>query len=118
MAVTAGVAHPKQQKDEPALRFDAGKPRFELLPTDALEEVAKVYTWGATKYSDDNWTKGMAWRRCLGSLLRHAFAWAAGEDCDKESGLHHMAHCAWNAITLVSYAKRGVGVDDRCKENP
>ena len=105
----------EQQRQEPALRYDGGKPRYDLLPTDALEEVAKVYAWGAAKYEVDNWTKGMAWRRCLGSLLRHAFAWSAGEDRDKESGLHHMAHCAWNALALISYAKRRVGKDDRVK---
>src|SRR5665213_4534320 len=32
------------QKDEPALRYDAGKPRYDLLPADGLEELVQVYT--------------------------------------------------------------------------
>jgi hypothetical protein len=104
-----------QQKDEPALRYDAGKPRFDLVPPDALEELAAVYAFGATKYAEDNWTKGMAWRRCVGSALRHIFAWASGEQNDRESGRHHLAHAAWNLFTLVAYEKRGLGNDDRVK---
>jgi len=105
----------KELRDEPAKRFDSGKPRFELIPSDALGELAMVYTKGAEKYAEHNWCKGMSWSRCLGSLLRHTFAWAVGEDLDKETGLHHMAHAAWNCLTLVAYAKRTVGNDDRLK---
>lgn len=104
-----------QQKIEGALRDDGGKARFDLLPADALEELARVYAQGAKKYAPDNWALGMSWRRCLGSLLRHAFKWSSGEDIDKESGCHHAAHIAWNALTLVAYARRGVGTDDRYK---
>jgi len=104
-----------QQKSEPALRYDAGKPRFELIPPDALVEVAKVYTMGAEKYDVDNWVKGMSWRRVVGSMLRHTMSWLGGEDVDKESGVAHMAHVAWGALTLISYGKRGVGADDRVK---
>jgi len=112
----------KQQKNEPALRYDAGKPRFDLLPSDALEEIAAVFAHGAEKYGDSNWLNGgMSWRRCLGSLLRHVFAWAAGRDLDDGpggSGLPHMAHAAVNCIFLLTYAKRKLGTDDRLKEKP
>jgi hypothetical protein len=90
------------------------------LPTSATLRRAKFAATGSavevTVLGDDNWVKGMAWRRCLGSLLRHTFAWAAGEDFDKESGLHHMAHVARGALTLIAYHKRKVGTDDRIKE--
>ncbi len=33
------------------VRFDDGKPRMDLLPGDALIEIAKVFSWGAKKYS-------------------------------------------------------------------
>jgi hypothetical protein len=109
------IAEVAQQKDEPALRYDAGKPRFDLIPVDALIELATVYEFGARKYAEDNWTKGMAWRRCVGSCLRHVFAWAGGERNDPESGRHHLAHAAWNLFTLIAYEKRGLGTDDRLK---
>jgi len=35
-------------------------------------------------------------------MLRHWEAWFTSmEDKDPKSGLHHMAHCAWNAIVLL-----------------
>jgi len=112
---SSGLVDIKQQKNEPARRYDAGKPRFELIPPDALIEVAKVYEMGAEKYDADNWVKGMSWRRVVGSMLRHTMSWLGGEDVDKESGVAHMAHVAWGALTLIAYGKRGVGVDDRVK---
>ena len=105
----------KQQKDEPGLRYDSGKLRYDLLPVDSLEELVKVYTIGAAKYADRNWEKGMSWGRCFGSLLRHAFAFWRGEVFDQETKCHHMAHVAWNALTLVSFTMRGIGTDDRDK---
>lgn len=108
----------KQQKAEPALRYDSQKLRMDLIPPDALADLSAVYTFGAKKYADRNWEKGMSWGRVVGSLLRHTFAWMAGESYDKESGLHHMAHVAWNAFTLLSYHNRDIGNDDRGEPCP
>lgn len=101
------------QKNEPALRYDAGKLRYDLLPHDGLEELVRVYTVGAAKYADRNWEKGMSWSRCLGSLMRHTWKFWSGETHDPETGCHHMAMAAWNAIALCVYDKRKVGTDDR-----
>ena len=98
-----------------AVKFDTGKPRMELIPPDAMIEIAKVFTMGADKYEARNWEKGTKWGRANGALLRHLMAWMGGEDKDPESGLWHMAHIAWNAICLLAYQIRGVGVDDRFK---
>lgn len=97
-----------------ARRDNAGKPRFDLLPPDGLTALAEVYTAGAEKYGDRNWEQGLFWGQgCFASLMRHANAWAAGEDRDPETGKHHMAHVAWNAIALVVFHLRGIGIDDR-----
>ena len=96
-----------------AKKFDAGKPRMDLLPFESLEEVAKVYTMGAVKYGDHNWRKGMQWSRVFAAILRHLFAYWMGEDVDKESGLSHVAHACWGCLTLISYAKTNTGTDDR-----
>jgi hypothetical protein len=101
------------RKEEAALRYDSGKPRYDLIPGDALDDLAKLYDYGAQKYAERNWEKGMSWSRCFGSLMRHAWAFWRGEDIDPESGIHHMTHAAWNCIALVSYSKRKVGLDDR-----
>lgn len=94
-------------------RFNAGKLRYDLIPPDALADVARVYTYGANKYEPRNWEKGLSWSDTLASLERHVQAFKAGEDRDAESGLPHMAHVAWNALTLLAFASRGTGTDDR-----
>lgn len=106
-----------EQKSEAGLRFDAGKSRWDLVPPE-IGELVDVYTFGATKYAARNWELGMSWGRVFGSLLRHAWAFWRGEDIDRETGMHHMAHCAWNAIALLTYSRRGIGLDDRVKLGP
>jgi hypothetical protein len=58
---------------------DQDKTRWDLLPPDALEEIAKVLTFGANKYNDRNWEKGMKWHRPFGALMRHMWAWWRGQ---------------------------------------
>lgn len=84
-------------------KYDSGKVRLELLPLDAVLEIGKVLTHGASKYSDNNWVKGMSWRRVLGSTLRHLFAWSLGESMDKESGLSHFAR--WLQHPVSNYVR-------------
>jgi hypothetical protein len=89
--------------------------RFDLIPFEALTEVARVYGFGATKYADDNWRKGYAWRLSLGAMLRHIAAWAMGYPTDPESKLPHLAHAAWHCLTLLTFEAHGLGTDDRAK---
>lgn len=96
-----------------AFRADSGKHRMELLSSTAMVEWAKVMTFGATKYSDDNWRKGMKWRRVIGSLSRHLAAYNAGQTLDPETGLSHMAHVMANASMLLEYEKTLQTFDDR-----
>lgn len=102
----------EENKDK-ALRYDSGKPRHDLIPAFAVNELAKVYEMGAKKYADNNWRKGMKWSRVLGSLKRHLNAVERGEDFDEESKLYHAAHVVWNAITLLEYYKIYPQGDDR-----
>lgn len=94
------------------MRFDGDKVRWDLLPFDALEQVAMVATYGAKKYAPKNWELGMSWSRMFGSIMRHLAARMRGEIMDPESGLPHLAHAAWNAMALLSYELRGVGKND------
>jgi hypothetical protein len=87
------------------LKFDDGKPRWELLPFDAVGAVVDVLTFGAKKYAPNSWRALENGReRYTGALLRHLVAWNAGEQIDPESGLHHLAHVACNALFLVAIA--------------
>lgn len=106
-----------KQFDTGAVRSDdRGKTRWDLMPWGALDSVARVYTWGATKYADRNWEKGIPASRMFASAMRHLIAWMAAEDKDPESNLPHLAHAAWNVLGILEFTLRGrFDVDDRIK---
>ena len=96
-------------------KFDSDKLRYDLLPPELLEEVARVLTFGAEKYSARNWELGMKWSRPFGAMMRHMWAWWGGEDKDPETGYSHLSHAACCIAFLVSYERRNAGEDDRPK---
>lgn len=81
---------------EQAIKHDQNKIRMDLLPPNALEEIAKVLTHGAKKYEDWNYLKGngLDLNRLYGACLRHLNSWHKGEENDKESSYSHIAHAA------------------------
>lgn len=97
------------------LKFDNSKPRYDLIPPEIEEAVAKVLTFGASKYGDRNWEMGMSWGRVYAAMRRHMAAWWAGEDKDAETGMPHTWHAACCIAFLISYQARGIGTDDRHK---
>lgn len=99
--------------DNQATKFDQQKPRLDLLSFPALEEIANVMAFGAQKYGEHNWRKGMKWSRLIAGALRHLFTWASGEDKDPESGLSHLAHLGCCVMFLLEYERFQMGEDDR-----
>ena len=97
------------------VKYDAGKPRMDLVSPYALEEMAKVMTIGAKKYGDHNWRKGLLWSRVFGALLRHGYAYWRGENTDPETGLSHLAHVMCCAMFLLEYSQTHIELDDRYK---
>lgn len=74
-------------------KYDGEKPKAYLLPPKALIEVAKVLTFGANKYDENNWKKlDNLQNRYTGAALRHILAHMDGEELDDETGLDHIAH--------------------------
>ena len=75
------------------VKYDGEKPKMHLLPPKAINEVAKVLTFGARKYDEENWRKLEDLQsRYSSGALRHIFAHLDSEDLDLESGLSHLAH--------------------------
>lgn len=92
---------------------DAGKNRMGLLPPFALERIGEVMTFGAEKYEDWNWSKGMLWSRAYDALQRHLNAWQQRKESDPETGkshLHHAGACIMMLIELEEFHKE---LDDR-----
>lgn len=107
---------------EKALRFNTGKLRVGLIPWQFIEELTKVFTRGAVKYTAWNWTKSLntddhdafvADRQ--ESMLRHLLDVQKGELYDPEvvPGAEHLrvthyGAIAWNALVCMWYETQRV----------
>jgi len=96
-------------------KFDAGKVRMDLVPPEFTFAVAGALTYGAHKYEDWNWAKGMRKGRLIAALMRHANLYLAGEELDVESGLPHTWHIGACTAVLIGCEMRGVAEDDRAE---
>lgn len=112
-ATTAASFGVKADQTVGGVKYDECKPDFSLHPPIALEEIAKVWSFGAQKYESFNWAKGFAWRRPVAAALRHIFAWLSGQDVDPESGISHLAHAACNLFMVIHFQATGTGTDNR-----
>lgn len=74
-------------------KFDSKKPEMYLLPPNATLQVGEVLSYGAKKYTPDNWkcVAGLE-QRYTSAALRHILAAMSGEELDEETGLSHEAH--------------------------
>lgn len=92
---------------------DGGKARHDLIPPELPEAVAQVLAFGATKYGERNWEKGMTWGRPFAAMMRHLWAWWRGEKADPETGFSHLWHAAACIAFLIAFEQRAKGKDDR-----
>ena len=89
------------------------KTRFDLIPWQAVGDIADVLGYGARKYSSNNWCRVTEWRRYFAAHCIHLFAWWRGEDNDSETGYYHLAHAGCCLLFLMEYQRYGWGTDDR-----
>lgn len=88
------------------VKYDAGKPQWSLVPFKAFSEVVEVLTYGANKYSPDNWKKvPNARQRYIDAGFRHFAAYAGGEKNDAETGMSHLAHAMCCMLFLLAFDK-------------
>ena len=92
---------------EPGAKLDSTKVRLGLVLdgfTLSLNEVAKVGTFGAKKYSDYGFLSvPNGEERYTDAMLRHLLTL---EDVDGETGLLHDAAVAWNALARLEIRLR------------
>lgn len=92
----------RQSFDSGAVRdTEKGKPRFDLIPPDALTRVAMLYARGADKYGDRNWEKGMPVSRFYSSALRHLFQYGQG-DIDED----HLSAVIFNCLAIIHFQEK------------
>lgn len=94
-------------------KFDDKKPKMELLPFDALEEVARVLEAGEIKYDAGNWQNGLEMRRLLGAAIRHIGQFNAGIDRDEETSTLHIANAACNLLFAIWMYNNRPDLDNR-----
>ena len=95
------------------LRYNTGKLRWSLVSRKALAPMVRVLMFGAEKYDDHNWKKGLKYTEVTESLQRHLDDFVDGEDNDKESKLAHVGHILCNAMFLSYMTLFRKDMDDR-----
>lgn len=123
----SGKEGSKQEKDpngksphELGAKVDAGKTRVWLCVAGfsrALEEVAKITTVGANKYTPNGWCyveNGV--ERYMDAFGRHMLALGRGEKYDNGeggTGGMHKAQMIWNLLASLELELR----EEECKQN-
>lgn len=100
-------------KEMSGVKHDQEKPDMSLLSPYAMEAIARVMTFGAKKYSRDNWRGGIAYSRLIAAAMRHISAFNRGEDIDPESGLSHISHALCCLMMVSEFEHTQTELDDR-----
>ena len=94
----------------PGAKDDKAKPMAGVLLdfSRALQTVVDVGTYGAKKYTRTGWaTVPEGSQRYIDAMMRHLLAMDVDPDgLDKETGLPHLAHVAWNALAVLELQAR------------
>ena len=99
-----------------AMRAALGIPYFAQVPLEAVAAGAAALEYGALKYENRNWEKGLPWQQLIDSTKRHIDDFERGRDYDDGSdgsGMHQVCMIMAGAMMLAASVIRGVGKDDR-----
>lgn len=104
----------KETNPKDALAAAEGRASLYLIPPVALVEVSKAMADGAKKYGPYNWREsGVRATTYLSGALRHILALIDGEDCARDSGVHHAAHAMAGLAIYLDAVAIGKLNDDR-----
>lgn len=84
-----------------------------LVPYEAVIAIATGLNYGADKYAERNYEKGLSYRQLCASIERHNKALLDGEEIDRSSGLPHFVLLASSIAMLCHNIMQGVVIDDR-----
>lgn len=97
----------------PAKKETKDKPDLSHIPYCAESELAKAMQYGTKKYGRYNYCKGHDLTQLVAAAKRHLGKYLEGEDCDNESGVHHLGHVMANCLMLLHQGELGTLRDDR-----
>ncbi len=100
------------------VRFNEGKPRWSLVHYQSMVPMIRVLEYGAEKYDDHNWKKGLVPVEVLECLQRHVAALMDGEEFDKESGQPHIGHILCNAMFYSYFTTTEEGIKKARQQEP
>lgn len=103
----------KKRVDGGGLRFNKGKLRVDLVPSDVIEALAGVLGFACTQrkppYPERNWERGMKWSDVVASMERHLLDVKLGRRLDPSgTNLRSTALLLCNAVFLCAYDIRGM----------
>lgn len=104
-----------------AMREALASPYFRQAPLEAIAAGCASLEYGARKYADRNWEKGLPWQQMIDSLRRHLDDFERRHDIDdgpNGSNLPHICAIMANAMMLSASVIRGVGEDNRMVDVP
>lgn len=105
-------------------RKNSGKPRWRTFPLFLVEPLVEVGSHAEIrpdnpngKYPTYNFLKGMEVDDCLDCAKRHMMKAESPfhSDFDEETGVHHLAHVAWNCLVALHNIKTRPDLDKRHK---
>ncbi|KKL23402.1 hypothetical protein LCGC14_2425720 [marine sediment metagenome] len=97
----------REQFTSGAVRQRLDDVRFDLVSPQGLRRLAETYAYGAHKYDDHNWRKGMPFSSLMNHLVAHIYAYLAG---DKEED--HLAHASWGLFALMEFEETRPELND------
>ncbi|NJO65135.1 MAG: hypothetical protein HC836_45615 [Richelia sp. RM2_1_2] len=80
------------------IKNDQGKPDYTHIPKQAMDAMGEAFTYGAKKYSSDNYREGLSVRRQVAAALRHIYQFLDEGNIDGESGCKHI----WLSVSQFS----------------
>ena len=107
---------------EEGAKLDAGKAGYtralRAFPR-AISAVNSVSIYGEIKYTLDGWQSvDDGERRYSEAMMRHFVCVSQDDNVDNDSGLHHAAHVAWNALAVLELKLRRFENERNRKETP
>ena len=84
------------------------RPRYDLIPLEALEALAKRFTLGL-KYGENNWKTGGPefFKDAKNHLIHHLWCYLEKRLEDEPSEIDHLESVLWNASVVLWWEKTG-----------